>query len=234
MANYDESILRTRLIRPDAPFPFLHQALRIALYDEYAARAFYMRVVEAFGARPPFSRIVEAEARHIAGLSGLCERYGVPRPLDPFLAETAIAPTWRANLERAAAGEFSKIRRYAYLLPWVAQADVQRTFAALQAAARDDHLPAFQQALQQALALEGYHAAQGVPPNQAYVRHGPLTNFIEQGFSFLARQHGAFGIVGSLVSAAHPALLAGMVAGGAAVHLLRSSPDNLESLAEED
>lgn len=234
MANYDESILRTRRIRPDAPFPILHQALRIALYDEYAARAFYARAVEAFGTQPPFARIVESETQHIAALAGLCERYGVPRPLDPFPAETSVAPSWRANLERAAAGEIAKIQSYGYLLPWVAQADVQRNFAALQAASRDKHLPAFQRALQQAVALEGYHAAQGVPPNQAYVRHGPLTNFIEQGFSFLARQHGAFGIVGSLVRAAHPALLAGMVAGGAAVHLLRRSPDEFQSLAEED
>ncbi len=234
MANFDESILRTRQIRPDAPFPVLQQALRIALYDEFAARAFYARVVEAFGARPPFSRIVEAEARHIATLARLCERYGIPRPLDPFMAETSVAPSWRANLERAVAGEIANVQLYGYLLPRVAQADVQRAFVALQAASRDNHLPAFQQALQQAQALEGYHAAQGVPPNQAYVRHGPLTNFIEQGFSFLARQHGAFGIVGSLVSAAHPALLAGMVAGGAAVHLLRRSPDKFQSLAEED
>ena len=233
MANYDESILRMRRIRPDAPFPILHQALRIALYDEYAARAFYARVVEAFGPQPPFSRIAESEAQHIATLTGLCERYGVPRPLDPFPAETSVAPTWRANLERAVTGEIANVQLYGYLLPWVVQTDVRRTFAALQAASRNNHLPAFQDALQRAFALEGYHAAQGVPPNQAYVRHGPLTNFIEQGFSFLARQHGAFGIVGSLVRAAHPALLAGMVAGGAAVHLLRR-PDEFQSLAEED
>lgn len=221
MANYDEAILRSRTLQPAAPFPLLHQALRIALYDEYAARAFYRRVSEAFGAQPPFANIVAAEEQHVAALGRLCERYGVPRPLDPYPAETTVAPTWRANLERAVAGEIANVQLYRQLLPQVAAADVRQVFANLQAASLDNHLPAFQRALQAALARENYHATQGIPPSQAYVRHGPLTNMLEQGFSLLARQHGVFGIVGSLVRAAHPAMLTGMLAGGAAVHYLR-------------
>lgn len=221
MANYDEAILRSRRVQPAAPFPVLHQAVRIALYDEYAARAFYGRVIEAFGQQAPFANILAAEEQHVAALGRLCERYGIPRPLDPFPAETTVAPTWRANLERAVAGEIANVQLYRYLLPQVAAADVRQVFARLQAASLDQHLPAFQQALQLAIAREGLHAAQGIPASQAYVRHGPLSTILEQGFSLLARQHGAFGILGSLVRAAHPAMLAGMVAGGAAVHTLR-------------
>lgn len=221
MANYDETILRSRQLQAAAPFPILHQAVRIALYDEYAARAFYHRVIEAFGPQAPFVNIVQAEERHVAALSQLCQRYGIPRPLDPFPAETTVSPTWRANLERAVAGEVANVQLYRSLIPRVEPRDVQQVFANLQAASLDNHLPAFQFALQQALARESYHAAQGIPASQAYVDHGPLSNLLERGFSLLARQHGAFGLLGSLVRTAHPAMLAGMAAGGAAVHYLR-------------
>lgn len=163
MANYDEAILRSRTLQPAAPFPVVHQAVRIALYDEYAARAFYRRVTEAFGPQVPFVSIARAEDQHIAALGRLCERYGIPRPLDPFPAETTVSPSWRANLERAVAGEIANVQLYRYLLPHVIARDVQETFVNLQSASLDNHLPAFQRALQLALAREGYHAAQGIP-----------------------------------------------------------------------
>lgn len=221
MANHDEAILRSQVIQPAAPWPVPHQALRIALYDEYAARAYYAAVVEAFGAQPPFASIVPSEVQHIAVLSRLCARYGVPRPLDPFPASTSISPSWRVNLLRGVAGEIANIRLYDYLLGFVVEPDVRQAFLNLQADSRDNHLPAFQRALDKAVNLENWHAQQGVPPSQAYVRHGPLTDVLERGFALLARQHGAFGLAGTVVRATHPAMLAGMLAGGAAAHYLR-------------
>lgn len=224
MANYDEAILRSKTIQPAAPWPVLHQALRIALYDEYAARAFYAAVIQAFGANSssvPFANIVQSEMQHVEALGRLCERYGVPRPIDPFPAETTVAPTWRANLERGVAGEIANIQLYDYLLGWVGEPDARQVFGNLRAASLNNHLPAFQRALEAAVAREGWHMQQGIPPNQAYVRHGPLTDALERGFALLARQSGAFGLMGTLVRATHPVMLAGMVAGGAAVHYLR-------------
>lgn len=221
MANYDENILRGKLIQPAAPFPVLHQALRIALYDKYAARAYYAAVVRAFGPQPPFANIVQPALRHSDALGRLCERYGVPRPIDPFPAETTIAPTWRANLERGAAGEIAHVRLCDYLLGWVREADVRQEFGNLRAAALNNHLPAFRRALEAAVARESWHLRQGIPASQAYVRHGPLTDALERGLALLARQHGALGLVGALVRATQPAMLAGMVAGGAAVQFLR-------------
>lgn len=221
MANYDEAILRSHIVQPMAPWPVLHQALRIALYDEYAARAYYAAVVQAFGAQPPFANIVRSEEQHIAALGNLCQRYGVPRPLDPFPAEVDISPSWRVNLERGVAGEIANIRLYDYLARQVVEPDVRQVFANLQAASRNNHLPAFQRALEKAVSREVWHARQGIAPSQAYVRHGPFTDALERGFALLARQHGAFGLLGPLVRLANPAMLAGMVAGGAAVHYLR-------------
>ena len=234
MANYDESILRSQIVQPAAPWPVLHQVLRIALYDEYAARAYYAAVVQAFGQQPPFASIVKAEEQHVAALSNLCQRYGVPRPLDPFPAEVVISPSWRVNLERGVAGELANIRLYDGLARQIIEPDVRQVFMNLQAASRDNHLPAFQRALEKAVATESWHARQGVAPSQAYVRHGPLTDALERGFALLARQHGAFGLLGPLVRLAEPAMLAGMVAGGAAVHYLRQSKSALPSTSKEN
>lgn len=234
MTNYDETILRSKQIQPTAPFPILHQALRIAIYDEYAARAFYTKVIEAFGAQPPFVNIVKAEEQHVAAISRLCERYGVPRPIDPFPNETSVAPSWRANLERSIAAEVANIQLYRYLLPQLPQTDVQRVFMNLQSASLDNHLPAFQQALQQAIARESYHAAQGIPASQAYVRHGPLTNALEQGFALLARQHSAFGLLGGILKITQPAMLAGAITGSAAVYMLRRSLAKTDVQPEEN
>lgn len=234
MGNYDEAVLRSRRLQPGAPFPLLHQALRIALYDEYAARAFYGKVVEAFGQKPPFVNIVVAENQHVAALGKLCEHYGVPRPLDPFPAETTVSPSWRANLERGVAGEVANVQLYQYLLTEVPVSEVRRVFLNLQSASLENHLPAFQRALESAVAQEGYHAMRGIAPSQAYVRHGPVTDAIEKAFSLLAGQHGAFGLIGSLVRVTHPTMLAGIVAGGAAVHFMRQSASSNHLQPKED
>ncbi len=223
MVNYDETLLRSHRIQAAAPWPVQHQALRIALYDEYAAQAFYTRVIEAFGQHPPFDSVVLAEARHIEALGALCERYGVPRPINPYPAEATVAPTWRANLERAVAGEVANVQLYQYLLAFTVAIDVRQTFQSLQSASRDKHLPAFRKALESAVALETYHAQRGVAPTQAYASHGPLTDALERGLALLVRQSGAVGLASSLIRAAHPAMIAGLLVGGAAVHYLRHS-----------
>lgn len=221
MANYDEALLRGQVIQPAAPWPVLHQAVRIALYDEYAARAYYAAVIQAFGAQAPFAAIAQAKAQLVAALSNQAERYGIPRPFDPFPAETTISPSWRINLARGVAGEIANIRLYDNLSGFVVEPDALQVFRNSQAASRDHHLPAFQRALDKAVRQESWHARQGVMPNQAYVRHGPLTDALERGFALLARQHGAFGLLSPLVRLTDPAMLAGMAAGGAAVHWLR-------------
>lgn len=224
--NYDEAILRSGMPNPAAPFPILHQILRIALYHEYATRAYYLKVMEAFGERAPFSQIAQSEARHIEALTRLCERFGVPRPLDSFSAQTVVAPTWRMNLERAILDEVQTVQLYDRLLPFASDPSVVRVFMSLRAAALNSHLPAFQRAQQQAAALESYHASQGIPATQAYVQHGPLTNLFEQGFSLLARQNSVLGLAGSLVKSADPAFLMGIFAGGATLHYVRKKLRN--------
>ncbi|MDV7212059.1 ferritin-like domain-containing protein [Azotobacter beijerinckii] len=218
MTNYDEAILRSGRIDPAAPFPVLHQAMRIALHEQYAAQSFHGRVVEAFGPRPPFVGVVRAKERHIAALSALCQRFGIPRPLNPFPQETSVSPSWRANCERGVAGEIATIRLCEYLLTQVGEPDARRLLQSLQTASLEHHLPAFRQAVAEAMAQERYHAARGIPPQEAYVRHGPLSDFMERALAHA----GPLGMFSPLLRHSHPAMLAGMVAGGAGIYLLKN------------
>ena len=59
--NKDQTKLIDKTIDETSRMPTMHQALQIALYDEYRARATYSGVVAAFGAVLPFVNIVEAE-----------------------------------------------------------------------------------------------------------------------------------------------------------------------------
>lgn len=222
MNNYDEPILRRRAVDTNAPFPILHQALRIALYDEYAARSFHARMVEAFGPQPPFDTVVQSQERRIATLSALCQRFGVPRPLDPFPLETAVGPSWLANCQRAVAGTIQSARLYESLLANIAEPEVRAAFLTLQAALLQQYLPPFRQAVLDAVAKERYHAAHGIPPQQAYVHHGAISDFLEKAFAQLGPRAGPLGVLSPLLRQMHPAMLAGMVAGGTGVYLWKN------------
>lgn len=222
MRNHDEAILRARRIDPAARVPLLHQALRIALYDELAARAFFRSVVEAFGPKAPFAAALDDQERRIAELAGLARRFGVPRPLDPFATDAGISPGWRANCERALAGEAAKIRLYESLLAGLTERDVAQVFRRLARASLERRLPAFRDAVARAIELERLHVQQGVPAEQAYVEHGLFSDFLEKTFAILGSQHQAIGVVGPLLRNTRPAMLAGLVAGGAGVLLARS------------
>ncbi|THF65464.1 ferritin [Pseudothauera nasutitermitis] len=223
MLNHDETILRTRRIDPAAPFPVVHQAVRIALYDEYAARSFHARVIEAFGPRAPFPKALQGCTQRIGMLLKICERFGIPRPLDPFPQETTVEPSWLANCLRALAGEAGKVRLHAELLMQVGEPAVRQVLEELQHGSLHEYLPAFQQAVEAAQAQENYHAAHGIGPQQAYVRHGPLADFLERAFAQLGPYAGPLGLFSPLLRHTPPAMLAGMVAGGAGVHLLKKN-----------
>ena len=82
-------------------------------------------------------------------------------------------------------------------------------------------LPLLQRAWQSAADRERYHALQGVDAHQAYTSHGVIGDTIEQLLALLTRQGGMFGLAGTLLRAAHPALVAGAFTGSAAVQGVR-------------
>ena len=120
----------------------LARMLTLALEDEYLARGEYALLIERFGERRPFSRIVKAEERHIASLIPLFARHGIPVPADRG-REAAQLP---ASLKEARAigvtAERSNIAMYERFLRQELPDDVRRVFENLRAASRN-HLAAF-------------------------------------------------------------------------------------------
>jgi hypothetical protein len=91
-------------------------ALREALDDEHKAWAIYDQVLKDFGAVRPFSNILRSEARHIATLAGLFERYGVPMPANPWPGTVPRFPSLMDACEAGVAAEIENDQLYQRLL----------------------------------------------------------------------------------------------------------------------
>ncbi len=126
----------------------LEEALAAAFEDEYKARAIYRAVLEAFGDVRPFVNIVESEERHIEALERLCERYGLEVPPDPWPARISAPESLRAACEAAAEAERANSSLYERLMEAARDhVDVRETFRRLRRASQENHLPAFERAL---------------------------------------------------------------------------------------
>lgn len=127
----------------------LEEALKEALDDEYKARATYRAVLTAFGDVRPFVNIVESEERHIRALGRLFERYGMEMPEDSWSSRIAAPETLEAACEAAVQAEIENRTLYERLMVVAAgYPDVEETFRNLQSASQDNHLPAFERALE--------------------------------------------------------------------------------------
>ena len=118
-----------------------------ALDDEYKARATYRKVIETFGPIRPFVNIVESEGRHISALLSLYEKFELTPPDDPW-AGKVDAPANLSDACRAAVdGEIENAEMYERLLADIDETAVRQVLQRLQAASRDNHLPAFRRCL---------------------------------------------------------------------------------------
>ena len=125
------------------------EALLAALDDEYRARATYRAVLDAYGDVRPFLNIVESEERHIEALLRLFDRYGVNVPPDPWPARVSAPASLEAACEAAVEAERENGALYEQLMQAVAgHDDVEATFRRLLAASQENHLPAFERALE--------------------------------------------------------------------------------------
>jgi hypothetical protein len=119
------------------------EALLQALDDEYRAWATYDQVIKDFGPVRPFVNIREAEGRHIEALLGLCRRYRVTAPGNPWIGK---APRYASVSEACQSGieaEVANAALYDRLLASTARRDVRAVYDALRLASQDRHLPAF-------------------------------------------------------------------------------------------
>lgn len=126
-----------------ASSPAVTAALTGAYQAETGMLATYRNVTSTLGSVGPFPNIVTAEEQQVSTVTTLMDRYGIPRP-SPSAGEASPATLTAAcgvgvNLEQQA------IAFYTDQLPKIsAYADLTTAFQNLQAASRDNHLPAFQ------------------------------------------------------------------------------------------
>lgn len=125
----------------------LRTILLEALEDERKAEATYAAVLAKFGNVRPFSNIIDAERRHSSAIERQMVRLGMPIPLNEWEGR-APAPASLADACRGAVqAEVENIALYDRLLPSIADSAVRQVLENLQAASRDNHLPAFRRCL---------------------------------------------------------------------------------------
>ena len=122
-------------------------SLTTAITAEQQAKATYDNVIARFGPVQPFATVRSAEVDHIDTLQGLAQRYGVTLPTGS--SEGQLSPTTRlAACQLGVISELALVATYTQLLTRVsAYPDLTRAFSNLRAAARDNHLPAFEACL---------------------------------------------------------------------------------------
>ena len=126
----------------------LAEVLNEALLDEYKARDLYRKIIDTFGAVRPFINIVEAEQRHIDALLPLYEKYDIPLPPEPDPQQIAVPDTLLKACEMGVAAEIENLTMYDRLIEMTDLRDVVEVLQRLQAASRDNHLPAFQRCVE--------------------------------------------------------------------------------------
>ncbi len=120
------------------------KALLAALEDERQAMAMYQAVLAKFPDARPFANIINAEKRHESLLLPLFAKYGVTVPKNELDAATMTVPATLAEACAAGAeGERANIALYDGFLSATKESDIKDVFQRLQAASRDNHLPAF-------------------------------------------------------------------------------------------
>ena len=118
-----------------------------ALDDERKAQATYTAVIEKFGAVRPFINIVEAEGRHAEAIKRQLQRLGFQIPPDKWKGNVKAPASLAAACRQAVDAEIENIALYDRLLPQIGDANVRQVLENLQAASRENHLPAFQRCL---------------------------------------------------------------------------------------
>lgn len=129
-------------------------ALGLAMQDEYRAAATYSAVIANHGKVRPFVNILRAELKHQQMLTVVFQNHSLKPPADTWAQKKdetlkdwakrlQVPPTFKGACELGVQAEVENIALYERLLKLEMPKDVQEAFTRLQAASRDNHLPAF-------------------------------------------------------------------------------------------
>lgn len=221
--NFDEALLLSHRVDTTLTVPTMHQALRIALYDEYHARAAYTKVAQTFGFVPPFSNIIQAEESHINALLDLFAKYGIEPVIDDWASKVTTEATFVENCEVGVAAEIENIKMYDNLIPYAEMPDVLDVFYRLQAASFNNHLPAFR-----ACVASGYGATNiGADANSEFQNGQNVFESLKGIFG----QRGDISAIGSLFQGMGTEFIVGAAAGAVIMGLLNGG--GLNNLFEQ-
>lgn len=118
-------------------------ALKMALDDEYKAKATYLKVIEDFGERRPFVNIVRSEQRHIEALLPFFERYGVETPKNNYLGNIPGYASFQDACSAGVLAEIDNVKLYSKIFAITDDPQLKKVFENLQWASQERHLPAF-------------------------------------------------------------------------------------------
>lgn len=124
----------------------LEKMLNYALQDEYAARAEYEAILDAYGEQSPFDNIMAAEENHIASLLTLYAAYGYAVPEDTSAEHVVVPSTLLQAYQTGVDAEIMNIDMYEKFLTYDIPDDVAQVFTSLMDAS-ENHLAAFRQHL---------------------------------------------------------------------------------------
>lgn len=215
MSNEDSWFLENRILDPNSSLDGMAQAMRIALYDEYKARAYYKKVVETFGEIAPFFSILKAEERHIGALEEALKRHNIPEVIDDWERRVSISKSFRENCEIGVSSEIENIKMYDALLPLVYDAKIRDIFFRLQACSYNNHLPAFRRCIEKSSQISNSKeskSAEGLMPDMQKMmqklQSGEMTKEeMQKNIESLLKGIGGDFIFGAAIGAALGAIL---------------------------
>lgn len=119
------------------------QALKMALDDEYKAKATYLQVMEDFGSIRPFSNIANSEQRHIEALLPFFDKYGVKAPVNPYLGNIPSYQSVEEACDVGVQAEIENVELYDRIFAMTDDPELIAVFENLQWASQEKHLRAF-------------------------------------------------------------------------------------------
>ncbi len=123
------------------------QYLKVAIGEEYFARAVYQKAVSVFGPISPFPEVIRDEQMHINMLANLHVKYGLAVPSDPWSGNIAQEFTSKQQAcQVGAQAEINNAAAYNQMLSskQITHNDIISTFTKLRDVSQYKHLPAFQ------------------------------------------------------------------------------------------
>ena len=118
-------------------------ALKLALDDEYKAKATYLKVIEDFGNIRPFTNIVKSEQRHIEALLPFFKKYNLDIPGNPYLGKIPSYSSVKKACQVGVEAEIENVKLYDRIFSMTDDPDLIRVFENLQWASQERHLRAF-------------------------------------------------------------------------------------------